>query len=190
MKYEITSGPAAEPVSLNEAKAQLRVDGSEEDNLILSLISVARLKVESETGRMLISQTAKAYFDSWPTGNVLHLPLYPVSAVSSVTYIDEDGASQTWASSNYTVDLVGKTPRIVLNPDADAPEVGNYPNAITVTFTVGDATATTVPADLKHAILTRLTLLYERREDMRLNDNTPGVRTSNWLQFSHRANLI
>lgn len=189
MKYQITSGPATEPVTLSEAKAQLRVDGTDEDNYILSLISTARHKVEQETGRMLITQTVKAYCDKWPTNGVLKLPVYPAASVTSVEYIDEDGASQTWASSNYTTDLVGMSPRIVPKPDVDLPDLGDYPNAVTVTYVAG-LSASAIPADLKHAILVRLTMLYERREDMRINDNTPGVRTGDWLQFSHRANLI
>jgi len=191
-KYEITTDPAAEPVSLDEAKTQLRVDGADEDEHITRLISVARRKVEQETGRVLISQTVKCYWDKWPTGYgySLFLPLYPAASVTSVQYIDEDGASQTWASSNYTADLVGMDPRIVPKPDVDIPGLGDYPNAITVTYVAGQSTTGAVPAELKHAILTTLTLLYERREDMKLNDNVPGVRTTSWLQFGSRKNLI
>lgn len=196
MKHEIVSDPAAEPVSLDEAKIQLRVDGDEENEHIRHLISVARRKVEQETGCILISQTVKAYWDKWPAAGAngmdrsLYLPLYPAASVTSVEYVDEDGATQTWASSNYTTDLAGMTPRIVPNPDVDLPDLGSYPNAVVVTYTAGASTTTAVPAELKHAILSTLTLLYERREDMKLNDNTPGIRTSAWLQFGSRSTLI
>ncbi len=190
MKYEITSSPAAEPVTLEEAKTQLRVDANDEDSLIQSLISVARRKVEQETGRLLITQTVKAYWDAWPAAGVLYLPVYPAAAITNVKYVDEDAVLQTWDAANYTADLVGMTPRIVINPDVDAPDAGDYPNAIQVTYTAGGATASTVPAEIKHSILTTLTMLYERREDMKINENTPGVRTAAWLQFGSRANLI
>ena len=190
MKYEITTDPAAEPVSLDEAKTQLRVDANDEDNLIQSLISVARRKVELETGRLLISQTVKAYWDKWPAAGVLHLPVYPAAAITNIKYIDEDGALQTWSSADYTSDLVGMSPRIVINPDADNPAAGDYPNAIQVTYTAGGATADDVPAEIVQSILMTLTMLYERREDMKINENTPGVRSAAWLQFNSRAHLI
>lgn len=190
MKYEITTSPAAEPVTLEEAKAQLRVDVNDEDNLIQTLITVARRKVESETGRVLISQTVKAYWEKWPASGVLTLPVYPASAITNIKYIDEDGTLQTWDSANYTADLVGMTPRIMINPDVDAPDTGEYPNAIQVTYTAGASTAADVPAEIKHSILVTLAMLYERREDMKINENTPGIRTASWLQFNHRANLI
>lgn len=189
MKYEITSGPALEPVTLSEAKTQLRVDHNTEDEFIYSLIATARRKFEQETGRALITQTIKAYWDGWPTGRALCLPVYPAASVTSVQYVDEDGATQTWNSSNYRTDLVGMTPRIVVNPDADTPDVGDYPNSIIVTYVAGGA-ASSVPAEAKHAILTELTMLYERREDMRINDNTPGVRTGKWLKYNHRKSLV
>lgn len=190
MKYEITVGPTAEPVTIAEAKAQLRVDANTEDEHILHLISAARANVELETGRLLLSQTVKTYWDKWPTAGYFELPLYPAASVTSVEYVDTDGATQTWASSNYTTDLVGLTPRIVRNPDTDLPDLGTYPNAVTVTYIGGAATADDVPEELKHRILNTLTLLYERREDMKLNDNTPGIRTGKWLQFTHRKTLI
>lgn len=190
MKYEITTDPASEPVSLVEAKAQLRVDNTVEDSLILHLITVARRKVEQETGRLLISQTVKAYWEKWPPSGILHLPLYPAAAITNVKYIDEDGTLQTWASTNYTADLVGMTPRIVPAPDVDLPGIGDYPNSVQVTYTVGATVPASVPAELKHAILVTLSMLFENREDMKINDNTPGVRTANWLQFGSRSNLI
>lgn len=48
--------PAAEPASLNEAKAYLRVDHVEEDALVGGLIRTARALCEAFTGRMLIAR--------------------------------------------------------------------------------------------------------------------------------------
>lgn len=190
MKYEISTGPALLPVSVEEAKAHLRVDGTEEDNTILSMIGAATAKVEKETGRALVSQTVKAYWDTWPEDNVLELPIYPAASITNVKYIDEDGTLQTWDSANYTSDLVGMCPRVMPTPDADLPDLGDYPNAVQVTYVAGVSSTNSVPQDLKYAILTTVALLYEHRVDMPLSANTPGVRTAQWLQFSHRQNLV
>lgn len=190
MKFEVV-GPAFEPVSLEEARDHLRVDAQDEDTLISSLITACRRKVESETGRALISQTVRAYWDEFPAdGDTICLPVCPVSDLSNVMYTDTNGTYQVWGSDNYTADLVGSSPRIVRKNTVGWPDVGTFPNAVRVTYTAGAATTSAVPAELKHAILTQIALLYERREDMPLNGNTPGIRTAAWLQFNQRTNLI
>ena len=191
MKFEITTPPTAEPVLLSEAKAQLRIDHDLEDDLINIMIGAARRKVE-EGGRALLTQTIKAYWDAWPSecGYSLFLPMYPVASVTSVKYIDTDGNEQTWAADQYTADTVGMMPRVVPKPDVDIPDLGNYPNAITVEYVAGVATSSLVPDELKQAILQWVTLLYEYRSDMPLNNNVPGLRSADWLMFGSRSELI
>jgi uncharacterized phiE125 gp8 family phage protein len=42
----LVTAPTSEPVALEDAKLWLRIDGDDEDSLILSLISSARQKAE------------------------------------------------------------------------------------------------------------------------------------------------
>ena len=55
--YQITTEPATEPLTLTEAKEHLRVDGTDEDTLITSIITVARKLCENYTNRAFITQT-------------------------------------------------------------------------------------------------------------------------------------
>jgi uncharacterized phiE125 gp8 family phage protein len=187
MAYKVATGPATEPVSLAEAKAQLRVEHNDEDTLILSLISAARRKLEQETGRALLSQTITEYWDEWPTDGIFELSIYPVTAVTSFQYIDTDGATNAWPSDNYHTSFTGMSVRIWTDPEIDAPDLGDYPDAVQISYTAGESAVTDVPPELKHAILTTVALLYERREDMPLGN---GVRTAQWLQFGSRKHLI
>ena len=69
--------PALEPLTLAEAKAHLRLDASDEDALVNSLITVARQMVEAHTGRALIAQGWRIVLDAWPNDNTLALPPGP-----------------------------------------------------------------------------------------------------------------
>ena len=64
MTVILVSGPAVEPLSLAEAKSWIKVDASDEDALIQSLIVSARLAVEAATNRLLITQQWRLVIDA------------------------------------------------------------------------------------------------------------------------------
>ena len=110
MSIEISTPPASEPVSLVEAKAHILVDASTDDTLISTLITTARIYAENYTRRAFITQTIKArydYFQSW-----FELEKAPLISVSSITYIDTTGSTQTLATDQYDVDIYSTPPRI------------------------------------------------------------------------------
>jgi uncharacterized phiE125 gp8 family phage protein len=63
----LLTAPAAEPLSLAEAKAFLRVEHDDDDGVIAALIAGARLYVEGQTRRALLTQTWRLVLDAWPT---------------------------------------------------------------------------------------------------------------------------
>jgi hypothetical protein len=66
MAIKITLAPSAEPVTLLEAKAHLRVDVTDDDLLITNLISAARVHAENVCRRAFVTQKWDLYLDSFP----------------------------------------------------------------------------------------------------------------------------
>ena len=95
MTLVMTSGPLAEPVSVAEAKAHMRVDIEAEDALIASLIVTSRLHIEAALGLALLTQAWSYFVDAWPRSREIVLPLKPVQAVTAVRVWAQDGTSQT-----------------------------------------------------------------------------------------------
>jgi uncharacterized phiE125 gp8 family phage protein len=137
----LVTAPTAEPVSLDEVKLHLRVDSDAEDTLIAGLNSTARDYAESFTQRAIPQQTWDLKLDGFPCE--IWLPKAPCISVTSITYIDTNGDSQTLSTALYTADLpVGpkaRAGRIVPAYNQHWPQTRCVPNAVTVRFVAGYA---------------------------------------------------
>lgn len=168
MPAKVTGQPAVEPLSLAEAKAHLRVDGVDEDDLISSLIVAARRHAESFTGRRLITQTVTWNLDRFDDCALARVACaFPLQAVASIAYVDTAGASQPLATSVYEADTGGDdTPgRIRLKDGQSWPDTADVLNAVTVTLTAGyGATASSVPEPIRQAIRLMVGHWFRNRE--------------------------
>lgn len=154
------SGTVTEPLTLSEAKAHLRVDGTDDDLYIAALITTCRRQLEAHTSRTIASQTLTLRLDGFPS-DAIQIRKPPVTAVSSVQYVDTAGDTQTWNSSYWQASLTREPPIIVPAYSQVWPTTRDQPDAVTVTCTAGFST---VPDDYKHALLLLLSHLYFHRE--------------------------
>ncbi len=157
--------PPTEPVSLVEARLYLRLDQSEEDGLLGTLITAARLMVEAASGRVLIDQGWRLVLDHWPEGGEIRLPLSPVSAVSAARVYDAAGQAQTVSPAALALDVVADPPVIrVLGP---VPEPGRERAGIEIDIVAGyGPAAADVPALLRQAVLRLAARWFELRGDV------------------------
>ena len=173
MTYATIIPPAAEPLTLSEAKAHLRLDGAEEDALLTSLIATARVHLEAETGLSLIERTLRLYRDDWPGDGVLNLDHGPVKAVSSVTVYDEAGDPAMVPLTGHRLDGVARPARLWL---AQRPAPGAALNGIEIDFVAGyGASGADVPEVLKRAMLTHVALMFAFRGAVVAENQPAGV---------------
>lgn len=163
-----TVAPATALITLAEAKAHLRVDTTDEDTLITRLVEVATAAIDGPAGigKALITQTYELRLDEFPCYGI-YLPLGPVQSVSSITYIDSAGATQTVPSGDYKVALK-RDPAVITPVYGKAwPTTRLEVDAVTITHIVGYGNAATdIPADLRQAAFLHLGHLYANRESV------------------------
>jgi len=179
----VSVDPTVEPVTTAEIKTHLRVIGSDEDAYIRSLITAGRVWIENYTHRALINQTLILNLNSFPDyGQPIWLPKAPLSSVTSITYNDANGDSQTLATSKYVVDTSGnnRAAGVYESYDNDWPTTYDEVNAVTVTYVAGyGSTAASVPDPIRHALKMLIGSMFCERvpceECDALADNSPAA---------------
>jgi uncharacterized phiE125 gp8 family phage protein len=150
------TGASGSPVTVEEAKANARVTDDAEDDLVQTLIDAATAHCEMLSGVAIGAQTWELVLDAFPDGDIV-VDLGPVTSVTSIKYLDEDGAEQTMSASDYVVDVASRSGRISA-PDG-WPTASETLNAVRVRFVTG----TDAPKDVKQAILLLVTHWYDNR---------------------------
>jgi uncharacterized phiE125 gp8 family phage protein len=161
------TAPAVEPVTLAEAKVQCRVDSSDEDSYLTTLISTARQYVEEILDISVITTVWEARYDCFPLWEIV-LPRPPMqSGTVTVIYRDEAGTNRTITSATpaFQIDHYATPGRIYPNYQETWPAVRGDENSVTVRWSAGyGASGASAPNTLKHAILLLVAHWYETRQ--------------------------
>jgi uncharacterized phiE125 gp8 family phage protein len=159
------------PISLARAKAHLRVDWDDDDALIAAYLRAAVGAIEKRTDRALSPQAFTEWAPRFPCayGEKLTLARDPVSAIVSVTYVDQDGAEQTLDEADYR-SIEGEPWSLIAPISASLPSTEERPDAVRVRYMAG-YNAGDCPAELQSAVLLMLGHLYANREAVAVGAN-------------------
>jgi uncharacterized phiE125 gp8 family phage protein len=129
----------ADPITLEQAKAQLRVTGTSEDALIQDQIAAAAAWVEDYTGLVLTQRSVTERVSALCGG--ARLLAWPVAADQpvSISYRDHLGGSY---------EIAGAVIRAATRPAVVYPAAGtrwSWAGSAEVTFTAGFAAASDIP---------------------------------------------
>lgn len=146
MRLELLSTESQEPVTVEELSLHLRLNQTDEDTRLASLITAARSWAEKYSGRALITQTWRMRVEGHEGGEVVLTPSPIVSVVDSVL-----------GSLDVTAPL-SKWPTVEL-------EAGDY----TLEYIAGfggdlDSPQHRIPEPFRQAILLYAEALYDKDE--------------------------
>jgi len=168
-----TVAPVELPLSLANAKAHLRVDHSDEDELISGLIDAATARIDGYSGilgRALITQTWAVEFPTFSSR--LDLPLGPLQS-ATIQYYDSTNVLQTLSASVYAVLTDGLGPYVSLKYNQQWPQTYTRDDAVKVTWVAGyGATPASVPAAIRSAMLQMLAPWYDNRAAVNIGNVT------------------
>lgn len=184
-RRELVTDSASEPLTAETFKTHARIDGSGDDAYINELIKATRQLFERETGRILINQTWRIWFDhpflqeniGWWDGvrdgalvttPVDHLDLVfsPVSSITSMKTYGLDNLAAVFDAANYFLDGISHPSRLILNSGSQWPVNLRLRNSVEIEMVAGFGVASSnVPSDILHALLMATLHWYEHRGD-------------------------
>ena len=190
---QYADSPTLTVVSLADAKLHLRVDFNDDDALINSLIDAATLQAEAYCKAAFTPRNYLMTLGAWPAlgagsfgpgedyidfparfggsgrpsryPDAICLPVAPVSAVTSITYLESTaGAVTTLSASAYVVVTSHAQPMIVPATGQSWPALYDHPEAVRIAFRAGYEAD--VPANVTAAVRLLVGHLYEHREEV------------------------
>lgn len=173
MTYALISPPVAEPVTLAEFKAHLRIDADHEDSLLQALLLAAREHLERVAGLALISQGWRLYLDRWPQSGLVEIARGPVLSIEAVRTYDAFGEESEISLAGHVLDGAGRPARFWLRAP---PASGQAINGVEVDFVAGFGEAAgEVPDTLKRAIKIHAAHMYEFRGAVPVDMQPAGI---------------
>lgn len=182
MNLELVTAPSSLPVDAEAFRRhawEVYDQDAEDDTFIKELLERATAHVEAITNRKLVSQTWRGYLDAWPCSNApIELPFGRVSSVTRFNWLGADAVDHTLTeNTHYAVSVVGWCPKVV--PITAWPSGSLFVvDPIRIEFVAGFGSASTVPGDLKAAILILAAHWYKNREIVRVGNMVSPLPTS------------
>ncbi len=156
--------PSVEPLTLEEAKAYLRIEHEADDDLIGALIKAARCEVEAATRRALITQGFRIVLDGWPVSGRIASPISPLRAVTAARVRGADGSASSLSLSAFTLDTVS-APGVIWFDRGLVVDPGQPVAGIEIEITAGyGETAASVPEPLRQAMRFLIARYYGQRD--------------------------
>ncbi len=139
MGLKVTTEPVALPLHLDQVKLNLRETGTGSDLDIEGMLAAAVQVAEVTRDSALVCRTFELVLEDFPGDDDawLNIPVTPLVSVSSITYVDTAGATQTLAASNYIVDTSSRKGRVALAYSESWPDVREIINPVTVELVAG-----------------------------------------------------
>ena len=191
MATKIITAPTFEPLSVADVSEYLRLDDSPKDTLLISaLITAARQLLEIYLNRFIAEQTVELALTGWKDKIELSAPL---QSVTSIKYLDENGAEQTLAANQYILDTYSEPAAIYPAYNVTFPNLYDQENNVKIRYVVGFTSggspdSNPLPDPLKFAMMLIIGDLYANREAGGEKAYQVNPTVQNLLQF-YRLNI-
>jgi uncharacterized phiE125 gp8 family phage protein len=156
MSYiKLIEPPDTEPISLVNAKLNLRVDFTDDDERIKRHIKEAREWVERRIQQKVAESTWEVGLDAFPSGDIT-LTIIPVQSIASFKYDDVSNVEQTLVlTTDYTY------ANGIISPVDAWPTAFSGTNVVRIQVLTGYEDSALIPTPVVSAIYLKIKELYD-----------------------------
>ena len=154
MSATLLTAPTGLPVTLAEAKDDLRIDDASQDAVVTAWLAGITDYTEHRLGRALLTQTWRVWADVFP--DAFMVPRPPAASVTAIRYFDSANVQQTINPADFTLDAAKLPGWIVPAAGKAWPATYDRINACWADVICGYGTADDVPAAIKLFIRAKL----------------------------------
>lgn len=161
MALKLIQQPQQEPLTLEQVKKHLRIDGNDLDSELLTYIQAARIYAETVTNYALATQTWDITYNEFPQMPVT-FPKPPLQSVEYVKLTDKNGVNLILPESSYHFDSVSESGKLVFSDGFQWPSIELQPfNGIAIRFKCGFENPESMSHNIITAMLLHVRLLFE-----------------------------
>jgi len=171
--YNQTVAPVNTVVARSDVKDHAKIEHTVDDDLVDAYLAAAIRIAEERLRRQLITATWVLKLDAFPADGAIDLPRPPLQSITSITYVDTEGDTQTLSTDVYDADTDSDPGVLVLQHQQSWPVTRDQRHAVTITYVAGYGDdPEDVPADYRLAIKILAAEYYRERES---GGALPGV---------------
>lgn len=189
MGIEIITPPAIEPLDIAEARAQCELAAGDTtwDELLNMAIAAAREAAEQRMGAVLIQRTVDQTLDRFPCAGEADISIEDPPAwnsrcvvacplqVTLVSYVDEAGATQVLAGSNYTLDKSNWPFWLLPAYGVEWPATREQANALRIRVVKGYGQRADIPATVRWWLRLAVGFAFAHREQFDLTGKVAEI---------------
>lgn len=181
----LVTPPAILPISVEDAKAQIRETSDAHNTRLYQAIEQATSHLQTVYQNVLVEQVWDVWFPCFPCGDFV-IPFGPVISLDEFEYTDEDGVTTAVSASVYG--LQSKRPpycsRVYLKPSQEWPTATLYSrDAVRMRLTLGWADEETADAAESGTTATSLVMTGHNLVDLDTILNTTRSRAQRTVQL-------
>lgn len=158
----VTSAGAA-LLTAADVRAHGKITQTAEDTLIDSYIATATAEAQDMLGMVFTSATWTLYLPAFPYDRAIVLPRSPLAGLSAVTYVDNAGATQSFATSNLHLVAQRRPPVLALTSSASWPTTRDVFGDVRFILTMGFGAASVVPDIYRQLVRWLVLRMFEER---------------------------